>query len=71
MGKSVVREGSSERKIARRNASQIIAQKIADVAERMLERGEDIESRAGRFITVYEGNEPLSVVFTLKISRKS
>jgi hypothetical protein len=48
-----------------------VGQTAADLAERMLENGEKINSTAGRMKTLRVDGHEYTAVYTLKITRKS
>jgi hypothetical protein len=67
-----VPQGSSESlREQRKEAARQVGQTAADLAERMLENGEKINSTAGRMKTLRVDGHEYTAVYTLKITRKS
>jgi hypothetical protein len=70
MGKSVVREGASERKKERQDAAKSVGQRIADVVERMLESPPIIEKKVGRHFDLRCDGDRYDVLVEVKIAKK-
>jgi hypothetical protein len=70
MGKSVVREGASERKKERQDAAKSVGQRTADAVERMLESPILLEKKIGRHFDLRCSGDHYDVLVEIKIAKK-